>query len=120
MATGATNELIIPIEGMESDHCALIVDKVLANTKRILTHKVELNNKRAVITIDDALSMLPVLVKSIRDSGYDVATVKKSYPVLNMSCASCASSAQTILQSQIGVIKAAVNYGNGAALIEFI
>lgn len=120
MAAADKNELIIPIEGMESDHCAMIIDKILANTKGILSHKVELNNRRAVISIEDALTVLPVLVKSIRESGYEVATVKKSYPVLNMTCASCASSAQSILQTQIGVINVAVNYGNGAALIEYI
>lgn len=120
MAAAETNELIIPIEGMESEHCAMIIDKVLSNTNGILSHKVELNNKRAIITVKDALSVLPVLVKYIRDSGYDVGTVKKSYPVLNMTCASCASSAQSILQTQAGVINASVNYGNGSALIEYI
>jgi Cu2+-exporting ATPase len=45
--------------------------------------------------------------------------VKKSFPVLNMTCASCAASAQSILEHQPGVINAAVNYANTAATIEF-
>src|ERR1019366_4877694 len=120
MATAQTKEINIPLEGMESEHCAMIIDKALANARGVLSHKVEFNNKRAVITAEDALTVLPVVVKAIRDSGYDAGTIKKSYPVLNMSCASCASSAQSILQTQTGVISAAVNYGNGTALIEYI
>ena len=43
----------------------------------------------------------------------------KSYPVLQMSCASCASSAQNILRRQIGVVQANVNYADGLANIQY-
>jgi Cu2+-exporting ATPase len=39
-------------EDVESEHCALIVEKGLAQVKGIETHKVELNNRRAAITVD--------------------------------------------------------------------
>ena len=58
--------------------------------------------------------------KAIRDLGYGVDTIKQSFPVLNMSCASCAASAESILQNQPGVINVAVNYANGHALVEYI
>lgn len=45
--------------------------------------------------------------------------VKKTIPVLNMTCASCAASAQSILEHQPGVINATVNYANTTANIEF-
>ncbi len=45
--------------------------------------------------------------------------IKKSYPVLNMSCASCASSSESMLNAQDGVITASVNYANAIANIEF-
>lgn len=45
--------------------------------------------------------------------------VKKNYPVLNMSCASCASSSQNILNQQEGVLEATVNYANEQAEILF-
>lgn len=47
------------------------------------------------------------------------AIVKKTFPVLNMTCASCAASAQSILEHQPGVINATVNYANTSATIEF-
>ncbi|MDW8205066.1 MAG: heavy metal translocating P-type ATPase [Cytophagales bacterium] len=46
-------------------------------------------------------------------------TVKKTYPVLHLSCASCAASAESILQAQEGVVAAAVNFANTSAAIEF-
>ena len=48
-----------------------------------------------------------------------MTTVKKTYPVLHMSCASCAASAESILQAQEGVVAAAVNFANTSAAIEF-
>jgi Cu2+-exporting ATPase len=113
-------DIYLPLSGMESEHCALIIDKGLDKVKGITGHKVELNNKRALIHTQDAAEVLPRAVKEIRDLGYGVDSIKKSYPVLNMTCASCAASTQSILENQPGVIKAAVNYANGLAQIEFI
>src|SRR6478672_1092748 len=110
----------IPLSGVESEHCALIVDKGLSKVEGIKSHKVELNNNRAVITTDDELETIPKAVKAIRDLGYDVNTVKKTFPVLNMSCASCAISSQSILENTPGVVNVAVNYANATALVEYI
>ncbi len=49
----------------------------------------------------------------------DVTTIKKSYPITGMSCASCAASSQNILQAQSGVVTASVNYASGNGTIEF-
>ncbi|HVZ96175.1 MAG TPA: heavy metal translocating P-type ATPase [Chitinophagaceae bacterium] len=45
--------------------------------------------------------------------------VKESFPVLNMSCASCASSAQSMLENTEGVVRASVNYANAMAQVEY-
>lgn len=116
----ANHRYYLPLSGVDSEHCAMIVDKGLGELDGITAHKVELNNNRAMIDTDDALDTIPEAVKKIRDLGYGVNTVKKSFPVLNMSCASCASSSQTVLQSQPGVIRASVNYANGDALVEYV
>ena len=121
MASADNNNIFdLPVEGMDSEHCALIVDKGLSKVAGIQTHKVELNNKRAVINTNDATEVLPKAVQAIRDLGYDVDTVKKIFPVLNMSCASCAVSSESILKSQPGVINVAVNYANATAQVEYI
>ena len=121
MDTATKNNTInLPLEGMDSEHCALIIDKGLSKVNGITSHKVELNNNRAVIQTPDGIEVIPEAVKTIRGLGYDVTTVKKSFPVLNLNCASCAVSVQTTLQNQVGVISAAVNYANATAQVEFI
>ncbi|SHF48209.1 heavy metal translocating P-type ATPase [Flavisolibacter ginsengisoli] len=110
----------LPLAGVESEHCALIVDKGLSKVEGITSHKVELNNNRAVITTDDEPETVQKAVKAIRDLGYDVDTVKKTFPVLNMSCVSCASSSQSILENTPGVVHVAVNYANATAQVEYI
>jgi Cu2+-exporting ATPase len=114
------NTISLPLAGVESEHCALIVDKGLDNVVGIKTHKVELNNHRAVITTDDEMETIPKAVKVIRDLGYNVDTVKKNFPVLNMSCASCAGSSQSMLENTAGVLNVSVNYANATAQVEYI
>ncbi len=118
MATN-NNEILIPLEGVDSEHCALIVDKGIAQLKGLSSHRVELNNKRAVIQITNQETVSEA-VKTIRDLGYDVTTVKKSFPVLQMTCASCAVSVESMLKAQQGVVDASVNYANAKVSIEFI
>lgn len=118
MATN-NNEILIPLEGVDSEHCALIVDKGIAQLKGVSSHRVELNNKRAVIQITNQETVSEA-VKTIRDLGYDVTTVKKSFPVLQMTCASCAVSVESMLKAQQGVVDASVNYANAKVSIEFI
>lgn len=109
----------LPLWGVDSEHCALIVDKGLAKVPGITTHKVELNNHIALITASDN-DVIPQAVNAIRDLGYDVETIKQTFPVTGMSCASCASSAESIVVAQQGVVKAAVNFANTTLLVEYI
>lgn len=45
--------------------------------------------------------------------------IKKDFPVLKLSCASCANSSESILKAQEGVLTANVNYANAMAHIEY-
>jgi len=114
------NTIYLPLENVDSEHCATIVDKGLAEIPEISNHHVELNNRRAVITSGNAFDAIPRAVEKIRDLGYGVSTVKQSFPVLNLSCASCANSTETILTAQPGVLSATVNYANATAQVEYV
>ncbi|MBK1440409.1 heavy metal translocating P-type ATPase [Parapedobacter sp. ISTM3] len=114
------NTIYLPLEDVSSEHCAMIVDNGLAELPNIDRHHVELNNKRAVIVADNVAPLIPQAVKKIRDLGYGVPSTKKTFPVLNLSCASCANSTETILAAQPGVITASVNYANATAQVEYI
>mgnify|MGYP000495331877 FL=1 len=47
-------------------------------------------------------------------------TVTQTFPVLGMTCASCASSAESIVTHQEGVVNASVNYATGNLTVEFL
>ena len=114
-----TTAIFLPLEGVESEHCALIVNKGLSKLQGLSSHKVELNNKRAIIQVDNP-EKVSEAVHLIRDLGYNVTTIKKTFPVLEMSCASCAVNAESILKSQQGVVNATVNFATAAASVEYI
>jgi Cu2+-exporting ATPase len=42
------------------------------------------------------------------------------FPIVGLSCASCAASAESILSSSLGVVKAAVNFANETATIQYV
>jgi len=120
MATDSENEIIyLPLEDVESEHCASIVDKGLAQVKGIEHHKVELNNRRAAITTQDEEAVARA-VKAIEDLGYGVTTAKGVFPVLGMTCASCAGSAESIVRYQPGVVNASVNFATGNLTVEYL
>lgn len=111
--------LELPLAGVESEHCALLIEKGLAKVPGITSHKVELNNQKAVITARDK-DVLPRAVTAIRDLGYDVETIRQTFPVTGMSCASCAYSAESIVLAQPGVVSASVNFANTSLLVEYV
>lgn len=109
----------IPLEDVASEHCALIIEKGLAQIKGVETHKVELNNRRASIIAEDN-EVVAEVVKTIKELGYGVPTVKNTFPVLGMTCASCAGSAESIIKYEPGVIYSSVNFATGNLTVEYL
>lgn len=114
------DKIYLPLENVDNAHCAHIVEKGLATLTTLKSFQVELNNARAGIEPVPGSTGLADAVKKIRSLGYNVSTLKKSWPVLQMSCASCAVSVQDILLAQPGVISASVNYANAQVQIEYV
>lgn len=119
MATQQKYTVYIPLEGVDSEHCSRIVDNGLTNVPGVQSHKVELNNNRAVIEVQNPQTVADA-VKAIKDLGYGVATVKKTFPVMDMSCASCAANVGRTLDSLPGVVGENVNLATAKAMVEYI
>ncbi len=120
MKTETRKQIYIPLENVESEHCALIVDKGIQSVKNITSHTVEFNNNRAVIETDKPEEVIPNVVKTIRDLGYEVTTIKKTIPVLQMTCASCAISTESIVKFLPGIVSSQVNYATATLTVEYI
>ncbi|WP_333600923.1 heavy metal translocating P-type ATPase [Flavobacterium sp.] len=110
----------IGLEQVHSEHCALLIDKAISHLDGVAQHHVELNNSLAKLEVDESQFKYPNLVTTIQDLGYGVTTIKKNFPITGMTCASCAVSVESILSYEPGVIKAAVNYANGTATVEYL
>jgi Cu2+-exporting ATPase len=54
------------------------------------------------------------------DTAVSEKTIKKSFFVTGMSCASCAVNVESTLKEEPGVVNAAVNYANSSASVEYI
>ncbi len=120
MATNNNSETVyIPLEDVESEHCALIIEKGLAKVSGVESHKVEINNHRAAITVTNN-ETIGRAVAAIKDLGYGVPTVKNSFPVLGMTCASCAGSVESIVAFEPGVVSSSVNYATGNLTVEYL
>ncbi len=118
MANETTLEL--PVENMDSEHCALIVDKALGSVPGVSEHHVELNNHKAFVTTNTPVETVREVVAAIRDRGYAVPTMKRTFPVTGMTCASCVNSVESILSAQAGVLKASVNLATSTVLVEYV
>src|SRR6476620_4945763 len=119
MKTTSSTLIELPLAGVESEHCALIVDKGLSKVVGVTSHKVELNNQKAIITAKDA-ETIPQAIQAIRNLGYDVEIVKQTFPVTGMTCASCAISTESMIKAQAGVVDAIVNYASQTVKVEYI
>ncbi|MBK7271223.1 MAG: heavy metal translocating P-type ATPase [Flavobacteriales bacterium] len=112
--------LVLPVENMDSEHCALIVDKALGTVPSVGAHHVELNNRSAVIESTTPVEAVRDVVKAIRDNGYDVPTLRRTFPVTGMTCASCVGSVESMLLAQPGVLNAAVNLATNTVQVEYV
>lgn len=110
----------LPIEGMDSEHCALIVDKAVGSVPEVKEHHVELNNRIAVLSSERPVEAVQHAVQAVKDNGYDVPTRKRTIPVTGMTCASCVSSVESMLLATPGVLKAAVNLATNSVQVVYV
>ena len=81
------------------------------------------DNNELLLTIedeDDAAKVIQEVTFHLRKAGGEIRSVKQSFPVMNMTCAACASSSTNVLSFVPGVLDVAVNFANGKAMIEYI
>ena len=61
-------QIILPLNHVNSEHCATLIDKALGKITGITFHQVELNNERALIAGNDEVALIRDAVKVIRET----------------------------------------------------
>ena len=115
-----TQNISIPILNLNTEKDVSTIETLLAEIENLEQFIVDSKTKSISITAKKLPKVLPKVYDVLKQNKFKIDSVQKTYPVLNMTCASCASSSQANLQRQIGVVNAEVNYGNGMGKIEFI
>jgi Cu2+-exporting ATPase len=64
--------------------------------------------------------VVQAVAQVLKDLGITLSSATQNWPVMGMSCASCAASSEATLNNQVGVIQAQVNYASGKATVEYI
>ena len=108
----------IPILNLDSEEQNLKLDKFLSELDLLDSYSIHPNE--ISITAKKLPKASLKVYEFLKQNNFKINSIEKSYPVLNMTCASCASSSQANLKRQYGVVNADVNYGNGIGKIEFI
>lgn len=112
-------QFYIPISGITNKHQVLELQQQLEKIKEVQQAMVTLNHQKILITALPSIPLMP-LIHLIENLGYQVSIAKETIPVLNMSCASCASSVSNVLNNQLGVLQADVNFATANVQLQYI
>ena len=59
-------------------------------------------------------------MKATKTPPQEANFIKQTFPVLHMTCASCAASAESITQAVEGVLNASVNFATASLQVEYL
>ena len=112
--------LIIPLLNLETQEQVSKLNQMISEVENLDSFFIDLSNKSVSLTAKKMPKVAAKVFQILKQNNFKIDSVVKNYPVLNMTCASCASSSQANLKRQPGVVNAEVNYGNGMGKIEYI
>ncbi len=110
----------IILDGLKSQNCVQTIEKALSEIVNPNDLSVEFNNYRATISNSPSQELISNVIKTINKLGYQAQVIKESFPVIDMSCASCAASVQSITNSIPGVIDAVVNFATAKLSVQYL
>lgn len=114
-----SKEITLGVSGMTCSACALNIEKVLKKKEGVDSVAVNLELGRAKVSFDPSLVSPQEIEEAIESIGYKVEKDKVTLNLQGMSCASCASNIEKILNKTDGVISASVNFPLEKAVVEF-
>lgn len=113
-----SKELSLSITGMTCASCANRIEKVLNKMKSVHAN-VNLATESVKISYDESEVALNQIIKEIETLGYNVPKEKVELDIHGMTCASCVSRIEKVLNKTEGIEKATVNLASEKATIEY-
>ena len=110
-------KLTLPITGMTCASCANRIETRL-NRLEGVTAVVNFANETATVTLPEGMPAQTV-IDTVRATGYDVDPERLTLDLEGMTCASCATRIETVLNRLPGV-SAAVNFATETAQVSYL
>lgn len=112
---------VFSIEGMTCASCAQTVEKAAQKLKGVKTANVNLATEKMNIQFDSSALTEADIQKAVADAGYTAIsnTVKKTFNIEGMTCASCAQTIEKATQKLRGVNLSSVNLATEKLVVEY-
>mgnify|MGYP001565099070 FL=1 len=112
---------VFSIEGMTCASCAQTVEKAAQKLPGVKTANVNLATEKMNIQFDSSALTEADIQKAVADAGYTAIsnTVKKTFNIEGMTCASCAQTIEKATQKLRGVNLSSVNLATEKLVVEY-
>jgi len=110
----------LPIEGMTCAACSTRLEKVLGKLDGVSEASVNLAMEQADVTYDAAKLSVADLAQAVAKAGFAVPEETREYAISGMTCATCSTRLEKVLNKLEGVGKATVNLATERASISSI
>jgi Cu+-exporting ATPase len=110
----------IKINGMSCANCAANIEKALSKLPGVRNAAVNFASEKAIIEYAPDEIKASAIIDAIAGLGFKPVTVKSSFAVNGMSCASCVARVEKAIINVPGVVSASVNLANGQAMVSYL
>ncbi len=104
---------------MSCANCAGTIEDSLAALDGVREIDANFATDEGSVTYDPETTSLAEIYGAVEDAGYGVVRESITIPITDMSCANCAETNETALESRPGVIEADVNYATDEASVTY-
>jgi Cu+-exporting ATPase len=112
--------ITLPLLGVNSPHCALRVEKAIREVPVVTSAEVDLIAHVARLTSTAPAQAVREAVAAIRQAGYQVATLHRSFHTTGITCNGCATSVSNVLTALPGVVDVSVDVAGKTATVEVV
>lgn len=113
--------IILPVEGMSCASCSSTVEKVVSKLSGVKNASVNLATEKLDVTYDTNQLKETDIAKAVENAGYSIANqeVTAKYDIEGMTCASCASTIEKVVNQLDGVHDVSVNLATETMTLSF-
>ncbi|QCW01829.1 heavy metal translocating P-type ATPase [Natrinema pallidum] len=116
MSTRTTH---LDIRGMSCANCSQTISDALDSLDGVHAASVNFATDEGTVEYDPDEVSLAEIYETIDEAGYEADRASRSIGITDMSCANCAETNETALESVPGVIDAEVNYATDEATVAY-